>query len=218
MSERNVSIALLMKLTALAAVNLALFMFADLRPMVSPLETPPGLFIVAALNLVIVQSVILGRPLRAFHFTFLVVGAIASVGLPIFMFRYGARRPEWSLGILESLNGSQLFGAHLLEADRLLTSAMCLLVAWVAAKSLAWRVQRSRNPPGRWAQGVAAFFQGVLIGLGVLLLVLTILHSLFYAEVPAPHTAGWYAHWALVGLSPIVGGAVVCYASRARPG
>jgi hypothetical protein len=217
MSERNVSIALLMKLTALAAVNLGLFVFADMRPMVSPLETAPGFFIVAALNLVIVQSVILGRPLGAFHFTFLVVGTLASIVVTFLTIGLTRGRSEWSLGILESLNASHLLGEYLPFADRLLTSALGVLAAWGAAEFVAGRARQRRNRPGPWARWVAAVFQGAVIGLGVLTLGPAVRYGLFDPASRGAGSAEQYAIWFLLAACPILGGVFVCYASRTRP-
>jgi hypothetical protein len=58
-----------MKIIALIALNLALVIRSPYLP-----QSPPLLFALVMLDLVLVQSAILGRPLRAFHYTFLVVG------------------------------------------------------------------------------------------------------------------------------------------------
>ena len=65
-----------MKLVALSALNLALLRAASFLP-----EFPPALFALVMLDLLLVQCVILGHPLRVFHYTFLVAGLVASFTL-----------------------------------------------------------------------------------------------------------------------------------------
>ena len=63
MAGQRVTIALMMKFTALVALNLALLLpVADRAP-----ESPVICFMFAALNLVIIQAVLLDRPLQTFH-------------------------------------------------------------------------------------------------------------------------------------------------------
>jgi hypothetical protein len=84
MPAGRVSLAALMKLTALIASELALI-GSDVRLLVHPIF----LFGIVALNLVAIQGLILGRPLRAFHFTFLIVGVISSVMITVLIFTTG---------------------------------------------------------------------------------------------------------------------------------
>ena len=100
-SAKAVPLSLAMKHVALIALNLAL-----LRVCPFILQSPPLLFALVMLDLVLAPAVILGRPLHAFHYTFFAVGLAASIGLSVIAF---ANAPPGgrvgSLGILEPLVG-----------------------------------------------------------------------------------------------------------------
>jgi hypothetical protein len=92
MSAGRLSLALLMKITALVAIDLAL-----IGSDIWLLGFPVFLFLVVALNLVIAQGVILGRPLHAFHFTFLLVSTIFSIAILAILPRSGLMWVTWRL-------------------------------------------------------------------------------------------------------------------------
>src|SRR4051794_943156 len=78
MRSKGVSIALVMKFTVLIALNLALLRFD-----VWILQSPLILFVLVALDLVLARALILGRPLRAFDYTFLAVGIVMAIVLTL---------------------------------------------------------------------------------------------------------------------------------------
>ena len=75
MAKASLSIACVMKLTALLAVDLAVI-GSDPWGM---LGWRGVLFPLLSLNMVLVQAFILGRPLRAFHYAFLTFGMVSSI-------------------------------------------------------------------------------------------------------------------------------------------
>ncbi len=75
MSGGRVSIAVVMKLTAIIALNLAL---PRAVPYLWVFQVPPFLFLIVVLDLALVQAVAFGRPLRTFYFTFLIVGIVST--------------------------------------------------------------------------------------------------------------------------------------------
>jgi hypothetical protein len=79
-----------MKFTALVALNLAALRALPMIP-----ECPPFLFPVVALDIVLVQTVALGRPLRAFHYTCLIVGLLSTALITALAFsRYPVINPH----------------------------------------------------------------------------------------------------------------------------
>jgi hypothetical protein len=74
--NQGVPLSLLMKLVALIALDLA---FLRVQPFLP--QSPLQLFALVMLDLVMIQYFILGRRLGAFHYTFLIVGLVASLAL-----------------------------------------------------------------------------------------------------------------------------------------
>src|SRR5262245_59977509 len=117
MSGRRVSLALMMKVTALVAVNLAV-----VRTDAWVLSSPFFLFMLTALDVVLVQSVVLGRTLRAFHAAFLAVGAAYSIAATVLVYGHHFISPK--------INPAR-------PAMGLVAGVLGLLSAWVAAGLLA---------------------------------------------------------------------------------
>ena len=80
MSNQGISLSLLMKLVALIALDLAFLRVQPYR-----LQSPLFLFALVTLDLVIIQTFILGRRIGPFHYTFLIVGLVASSTLHTFV-------------------------------------------------------------------------------------------------------------------------------------
>jgi hypothetical protein len=97
-SGGRVSIAVVMKLTAIIALNLAILRAA---PSMLLLAAPVFLFVVIVLDLALVQAVTFGRPLRAFYFTFLFVGIFWTGVITVLVLRQ-SNTIAGSLRILET--------------------------------------------------------------------------------------------------------------------
>jgi hypothetical protein len=169
MPIKSISLSLVMKFIALIALNLALLRAGPFLP-----EIPILFFVQVMLDIVLVQSIILGRPLRAFHYTFLVVGLVASIALTGLSYVIPPPGKWGSLCILRTLIGAYRrvtgdlrwgpgFDDVLARADRCVTSTLGLLLAWASGL---WVARRQPRLPSR-GRHIASFFQGALIGLGV---------------------------------------------------
>ncbi len=139
MSGRGVSIALVMKVIALVALNLAILRLAPFIP-----ESPPFFCVLVTLDIMLVQTLVLRRRLGVFHYTFFIVGFVSSIVTSIVFFM-GQPRPdvEGSMHVLETLVGwyralsgderrSDQFDAILRMAERCVTGIVSLLPAWAA--------------------------------------------------------------------------------------
>ena len=184
MAGQRVTIALMMKFTALVALNLALLLpVADRAP-----ESPVICFMLAALNLVVIQAVLLGRPLQTFHHTFLAVGTVSSIALtalcPL------DRAVE---GRSECLGDSDRVGGQSAGGD---------------TRAPTGGLSSSRD------QTVPVFLQGMVIGFAFFALGAT-LAAAVVPEAPSPQTARWYAHIVGAITCPIVGGLSLVRVCRA---
>jgi hypothetical protein len=152
MAGTRVSIAVLMKLTAIVAVNLALIRFA---PAIA-FRMPPFLFLIVLLDLALVQAVALGRPLGTFYFAFLIAGVVSTAAITVYSVRESNPVPV-SLHILDTavqhylaLRGEPpLIRPYvqlpmLLAAEHWLTCTLCLVPACAAAL-LATRFRRRQR-------------------------------------------------------------------------
>jgi hypothetical protein len=147
---RRVSIAVVMKLTAIIALNLAV-----LRVVPEMLAAiPPSVFAIVMINLLLVQTVALGRPLRAFHYTFLIVGFLSTGVIIALAFSKSSPVPG-SLRILETaiqhyraVRGQSRVISPLIEfpmlstAEAWLACILGLLPAWAAAVLASWSMHR----------------------------------------------------------------------------
>jgi len=183
-----------MKLVALIALDLA---FLRVQPFLP--QSPLQLFALVMLDLVVIQYFILGRRLGAFHYTFLIVGLVASLALHTLCYN----------GLYHRITRNPTWLGYLAIADRCVTSTLGLLLAWVAGLRTA-RLVRSREPrPGRLCRRIASFFQGALIGLGVFTVIVVTLNYL--GQTPALLLPGQYACLLGLGLAicPLLGGMAV---------
>jgi hypothetical protein len=122
-----------MKLVALIALDLA---FLRVQP--SRLQSPPFLFALVALDLVIIQFFILGRRFGPFHHAFLIMGLVASLTLHTFFHN----------GVFHGITGTPTnrpSPGSLAIADRYVTSTLGLLMAWAAGLWAAHRRNPERN-------------------------------------------------------------------------
>jgi hypothetical protein len=190
-SKQRVSLSLLMKLVALIALDLAFLRVQPYR-----LESPLFLFAFVTLDLVIIQTFILRRRLGPFHYTFLIVGLVASLTLHTF-FDNGLFH-----GVTKTPTSRQSPGS-LAIVDRCIMSTLGLLLAlatglWVASR-----------PPSRLRWRITSFFQGALIGLGVFTVILVTFN--YSGQAPALFTPGQFACLLGLGLAicPLLGGTAV---------
>ena len=221
-SVGRVSIGILMKLTAIIAVNLALIRAV---PDLLLFQAPPFLFLIVVLDLALIQALAFGRPLRTFYFTFLIVG-IVSTGVVTALCTRDVRPPRLSLHILETAiqhyravrGESQAISPYieypwLTAAERCVTSMLALCPALVAAVLASrWMHRRCKRLNIR-GQIVAAFLQGALVGVGLLYLPGLILASFFLDK---KHE--WQAMYLLVPLvtCPLLGGLAFASLTRRR--
>jgi len=218
---RGLSIALVMRLTALVALNLAVLRLMPVIP-----ESPPFLFALVVLDIVLVQAVALGRPLRAFHYTFLIVGVLSTGLITALAFR-DSRPVIGSLHILETIiqwhraarGETGVVSPHmefprLASAERWVTGTIGLVPAWAAGVIVSRRMRQGR-PPGRRGRDIVAFLQGALIGLGFFAAGSTLAFGFGFGP-PVPHTAGWHALRAALATCPILGGTAVAVWTRLK--
>ena len=191
MSKQGISLSLLMKLVALIALDLAFLRVQPYR-----LQSPLFLFALVTLDLVIIQTFILSRRLGPFHYTFLIVGLVASLTL----------HTSFDNGLFHAITGtptSRQSPGSLAIADRCVTSTLGLLLAWATGLWVA------RRPPSRLRRRITSFFQGALIGLGVFTVILVTFN--FSGQAPALFTHGQFACLLGLGLAicPLLGGTAV---------
>ncbi len=187
----TVSLSLLMKLVVLIALDLAFLRVQPYR-----LLSPPFLFALVTLDLVIIQTFILSRRLGPFLYTFLIVGLVASLTLHTF-FDNGLFH-----GVIGTPTSRQSQGS-LAIVDRCLTSILGLLLAWATGLWVACR------PPSRLRWRITSFFQGALIGLGVFMVILVTFN--YFGQATALFTHGQLACLLGLGLAicPLLGGTIV---------
>jgi hypothetical protein len=179
MRDQKITIALMMKWTALIALNLAILRSVSDRAA----ESPVFAFMIAAINVVVIQSVLLGRPLRTFHYTFLAIGTISSSAFTVLT-------------------------AHWPTKGKAVATCSALLLAWAAGLGAATLARRRDGVTGWWVRPVARFLQGMVIGFAVFALGAT-LAAWAVPEAPSAFTARWYAHIIGAFACPIVGGVLV---------
>jgi hypothetical protein len=190
-SKQGVSLSLIMKLVGLIALDLAFLRVQPYR-----LQSPLFLFALVTLDLVIIQTFVLGRGLGPFHYTFLVVGLVASLTLHMF----------FANGLFHGIRGmptSRQSPGSLTIADRCVTSMLGLLLAWATGLWVA------RRPPIRLPWRITSFFQGAMIGLGVFTVVLVTFN--YSTQASALFTPGQFACLLGLGLAicPFLGGTTV---------
>ncbi len=182
MPGKRVSIAVVMKLTAIIALNLAVVRL--LADVLWVLTVPPVLFLTMLLNLALLQAVAFGQPLRTFYFTFLIVGILTTGAITVL----ASRRPwqpekTWgTLHILETtvqhyrtIRGqSPVTALHiespgLAAAEQWITYILVGLLPASAAVLASWWMHRRGRRRNNWGQAVTGFRRGALIGFGLYL-------------------------------------------------
>ena len=149
MSGRRVSIALIMKLTAIIALNLAMLRVVP----VMLFQVPLALSLIVTIELALVQ-IAFDRPLGTFYFTFLIVGILSTGEITYLAFRQ-SNAVRGSLHILETAiqhyravqGQSRVIPLHvefpmLGDAERWLTCILALSPAWAAAALASWWMRR----------------------------------------------------------------------------
>ncbi|AGA28582.1 hypothetical protein [Singulisphaera acidiphila] len=223
MSDKGIPLSRMMKFTALIALNCALVKANPSIP-----QSPLLLFALVMLDIVLVQAVILGHPLRAFHYTFLVVGFAASLAITEVAFMPTTTGKRGSLHLLETLirrqesiantiSLNQQLSQYLEIAERGVTNTLGLLVAWVVGLSVARQVRRRRGlEPGRRIRHIGSFFQGALIGLGIFTSIVCAIN--FCGLPPNAPRQGLFLYAFLLSLAilPLLGGFAVMYLNQRR--
>jgi hypothetical protein len=219
----------MMKLTVLIALNLAVLPRFPERV----LATPSGLFTLAILNFVLIQHLVFDRPLRTFHYAFLIVGTSCSI---IMTFLIDSSDYQMtSLGIVQSFLWWREVGLDdrlsimlrnpefIRKAEMWVTSALTILPAWGAGAVASALVRRRGIRSGAQSRGVIAFFKGALIGFGFYSLWTSIRFSSgmsprfsIHHHFPYTNTPEWYKHWLGLALAAIFCGIVGWYARWVR--
>jgi hypothetical protein len=199
MSRKRLSIAQIMLLIALCALNLA---FLQALPRENLLI--PTLWIFLAIpDFVIVWKLILRRECRAFHCTFLIVLLPTFIVLSNLTARESLRILHtlvWLFGgiVLDPRKSTMLFEAvHL--GEFWLDAVLAVLLAWAAGVLAAW-LERRRG----W--DIAAFWRGALVGLLAACALATIDDFILRKGQPLQGTFPVARRLAIVGSSMIVGG------------
>lgn len=225
MDSRRSTISVLMGIVLLTAIDLAM-----LRMVPTELLRPPPpilLFAFVALNLMVVQAVILRRPLRPRQATFLVVGLAYFVGLTAYTVIYspGVGRNhlaplylEFGLRLYRLITGDyQVFrlnnSAWFLQLELIVANAVGFLVAWGSGVGIE-RVLRGR-PGRRMARLILAvgdFFAGAVIGLFFQTLVVSLARIAGWSPEPPPK----FLMVSLSTMSIVLGGATMTILRRRR--
>jgi hypothetical protein len=208
-----------MKLTAIIALNLAVLrLVPEMR-----IAFPTSVFAIVMINLLLVQTVALGQRLRAFHYTFLIVGFISSAVTIALAFTISRPVPG-SLRILEAaiehyraVRGQSRVISPLIEFPMLRTDEawlaciLGLLPAWAAAALASWSMRRRFRLTSEWRRIVAAFLKGTLIGFGCFCLGVTLANSFFgpWNLDPQEARAAWNVQLMCMVTCPLLGGMAV---------
>jgi hypothetical protein len=196
MSAKRLSIGQMMMVIALVAVNLALILAAlqTLFPQVL-------VVLLGSMDFLIVWKLILRRPLRAFHYTFLpifVVGffvmaalvateRIHPLGLLVRSYQHLAGEEADSIALAGFLRVGEIWMALFLSFN--MACAMGLLAAWLETRR-GW--------------DIAAFFRGSFIGFGIANLLIMIDGAVWgWEDEPRARVIG---RLVLLGICLMVGG------------
>jgi hypothetical protein len=178
----------MMKFIGLVALNLALCRGITDRGPTIPFVS----FLFASTNLLGIQALLLGRPLGAFHYAFLVIGIFSSI---IFTLVSASWTPQWQAA----------------------ASAFGVLIPLAVSLYVAGQMQSLDETLHRRPRVIVAWIYGAVIGFGVFALGATVA-AWITPNAPTPHTARWYAHFVgLVGC-PVWGGALVARPVRMKQG
>jgi hypothetical protein len=199
MSAQRASIAQVMMVVALAAVNLAVT-----RATPSEIVTYPTIWVLlGSIDFLIFWKLIVKRSLRAFHYTFLIVFVVAFFVLAIFV----TTERLHPLGLLvrwyQQLTGEKTNGISLLGFLRIgeVWMACFLSFALACATGLVAACLETRRG---W--DIAAFWRGALVGFGIANL-LAIIDGAVWGWV-VESLARMIGHLVLEGFCVIVGGLI----------
>jgi hypothetical protein len=199
-SSRRASIAQVMIVVAIVAVNLGL-----LR--VTPMEIvtfPTVWVLLGTIDFVVIWKIVLTRALRAFHYTFLIVFVIAYLVLAYFV----SMERLHPLGLLvrwyqqlagEKTNLISLGWLRRAESEIWMACFLSLLLACATGSVAAWLESRRG-----W--DIAAFFRGALVGLGIAMLLAMIDDAVWGSVAKSP--ARWIGRWVLLGACLVLGGSI----------
>jgi hypothetical protein len=197
MSAKRASIAQVMMVVALAAVNLAVIRAAPME-----IVTYPTIWVLlGSIDFVIFWKLILKRSLRALHYTFLIVFVIAFVVLA----NFAATERLHPLGHLvrwyQQLTGEQTNSISLgfLRIGELWMAVFLSFTLACAIGLVAAWLERRRG----W--DIAAFLRGALIGLGISSLLSIIAHAAWGGAEPV--LVRWI-ETASLGVCLILGGSL----------
>jgi hypothetical protein len=222
--------AIMMRLTVLIALNLAVLPRVPVRV----LATPSGLFTLAILNIVLVQSLVFDRPLQTFHYAFLIVGTCCSIMMTFLIDSWDYQMTSlgivsatflwWrEIGVDDRLSFMLRDPEFISKAEMWVTSALTILPAWGAGWAASVLVRRRGIRSGAPGRGVIAFFKGALIGFGFYSLWTSIRFSVgvspgfsIHRHFPYTNTPEWYKHWLSLALAAIFCGTAGWYMSWVR--
>jgi hypothetical protein len=196
MSAKQASIAQVMRVVALAAVNLTIMRAAPLQMVIEPFPWVA----LGCIDFLIFWKLILNRPLRAFHYTFLIVFVVTFFVMANFV----AAERLHPLGLLvrwyeqfsgEKVNSISLAG-FLWIGEFWMVCFLSLTLACVIGLVAAW-LERRRD----W--DIAAFLRGALVGLGIASLLATIGHAAWGGAEPSSVLIGGRI---ILGVCLILGG------------
>ena len=216
MPGRRVSIAVVMRLTAIIASNLAALRL--LPDVLWVFTVPPFLFMIILLDLALVQAVAFGQPLRTFYFTFLIVGVFSTGVITVLAFRQP--QSEWvTLHILETaiqhyraVRGQSPVIPPYIEfpmlaaADLWITCILVGLLPAVPAALATWSRRRRCRRRSEWGQVLMAFLQGALIGFGLYVGAILVFVISLDDWLPTPSAALTYIYFSGLAASPLLGG------------
>lgn len=220
MEPRGTTISVGMKLVVLAAVDLAMLRGLPESFLRSP--APIMLYFFVAWNLVVIQGVVLRRPIRAWQATFLVVGLAYFVALTAYTVS-NSRAPgtfqapmylEAGIRAYRRVTGDyRVFrfnnSAWFFRLEAVVANLVGLLVAWLSGILVERALRRPERPLARGLRAVGDFLAGAMIGLFVHMIVAMGLHAVLPERPPTVLLLGL-----LACLS--VGGGVTMIAVRRR--
>ena len=220
--QTKFSIAVVMKLTAIIAVNLGVVRL--LSDVLWVLTLPPVLFLTMLLDLALLQAVAFGQPLRTFYFTFLVVGVL-STGVITILTSRRPWQPEKTWGTLHILETTiqhyrtvrgqapvtplHIEFPELAAAEQWITYILVGLLPTSAAVLASFWMRRRGRRRNNWGQAVIAFLRGALIGFGLYLGARLVFVWFLAKWLPTPPAALTHIYWAWFVASALVGGLAV---------
>jgi hypothetical protein len=187
----------MMVFVLLTGANLALIREIPLEAIL----VPTFWVFLGLIDLVIVWKLLLRRPVRAFHYTFLCVLIIAYLVLvyQVAMERFHPLGPlvRWYQQMPRTRVNSMAIQRFVHIGETWMALLMALALS-AAAGSLASWLDRRRG----W--DVAACWRGALVGLGLFMVPATILHAVRGPD-DQPETSRHWLRWGLLALFVVVG-------------